>query len=145
MQIKVFTIPITDSGTLQEEMNKFMRGHKVLEILQEFSQSPSGAAWCFCVKYINGMGSYTQNSNKIRIDYRDELDEATFTIFAKLRQNRKIIAEENGIPAYAVFTDAELASIAKLPEITIPNIRTITGIGNKKADKYAELILKEPL
>ena len=140
MQIKTFTIPIADNGVLQEEMNKFMRGHKVLEVTQEFYQSPSGAAWCFCVKYIDVTTSYSQNTRKAKIDYRDELDEATFKIFAKLRQNRKAIAEENGIPAYAVFTDAEIASIAKLPEITTANIKTIKGIGEKKVEKYAEII-----
>lgn len=143
MQIKIFTIPIADNGILQEEMNKFMRGHKVLEVSQEFYQSQSGAAWCFCVKYIDTAISYTQNTRKAKIDYRDELDEATFKIFSKLRQNRKQIAEENGIPAYAVFTDAELASIAKLPKITPANIKTIKGIGEKKVEKYGELINKE--
>jgi superfamily II DNA helicase RecQ len=124
MQIKIFTIPITDNGIVQEEMNKFLRGHKVLEVTQEFYQSQSGAAWCFSVKYIETPASYAQNTRKAKIDYRDELDEATFNIFAKLRQNRKTIAEENGIPAYAVFTDAELAEIAKLSEITAAKIKT---------------------
>lgn len=143
MQIKTFTIPITDNGILQEDMNKFMRGHKVLEVSQEFYQSQSGAAWCFCVKYIDAATSFTQNTRKAKIDYREVLDEATFKIFARLRQNRKAIAEENGIPAYAVFTDAELASISKLTEITPANIKTIKGIGEKKVEKYAELINKE--
>jgi len=142
MQIKTFTIPISNNGVLQEEMNKFMRGHKVLEVSQEFFQSPSGAAWCFCVKYIEGAPSFNKNTHKAKIDYKEELADATFKIFSKLRQNRKTIAEENGIPAYAVFTDAELASIAKLSEINASNIKTIKGIGEKKVEKYAELINK---
>jgi len=32
MQIKLFTIPITDSGAFLEEMNRFLRANKVLEV-----------------------------------------------------------------------------------------------------------------
>jgi hypothetical protein len=78
MQIKTFTMPITDNGILQEEMNKYMHGHKVLEVSQEFFQSPSGAAWCFCIKYIETASSFAQNTRKAKIDYRNKLDETIF-------------------------------------------------------------------
>jgi len=36
MQIRIFTIPVGDSGALQAEMNAFLSGHRVLEIEQKF-------------------------------------------------------------------------------------------------------------
>ena len=55
MQIKIFSIPIADSGVMQEEMNKFLRGHKVLEVQQELISTERGGIWCFCVRYIQGI------------------------------------------------------------------------------------------
>ena len=46
------------------------------------------------------------------------LDGRTFEVFSKLRVFRKQIAERDAVPAYAVYTDAELAEIAKLERIT---------------------------
>ncbi len=40
--------------------------------------------------------------------------------------------------AYAVFTDEELSNIAKLDEITAPNMLKIKGIGEKKVEKYGQ-------
>ena len=47
MQIRVFSIPITDGGSMQEEMNKFLRGHKVLAVQQELVTNATGSYWCF--------------------------------------------------------------------------------------------------
>lgn len=32
MQIKLFTIPIGDSGAALDEMNRFLKGNKILEV-----------------------------------------------------------------------------------------------------------------
>lgn len=34
MQIRVFTIPALAGQEMQEEMNKFLRGHRVMEVKQ---------------------------------------------------------------------------------------------------------------
>lgn len=43
MQIRLSTIPITDTGKIQEEMNKFLRGHKVFEVQQELVTNATGS------------------------------------------------------------------------------------------------------
>ena len=116
MQIKIFNIPITDNGTFIAEMNRFLSANKVLEIEQHFYQNENGAFWSFCVRLITDVSNKSVlSTNKKKIDYRDVLDEKTFTVFSKLRECRKIIAANDAVPAYAVFTDKELADIAKLP------------------------------
>jgi superfamily II DNA helicase RecQ len=82
-------------------------------------------------------------SVKEKVDYRTVLDEATFEKFAKLREIRKRFAEAEAVPAYAVFTNEELAEIAKLPELTEQTIRTISGIGEKKVEKYGQKLIDE--
>lgn len=96
MQIKLFNIPISDTGSSLDEMNGFLRNNKVLDIGQEFVQSDRGSIWCFCVRYIDGAlpsKSTTGSSAKTKIDYKEVLDEAIFIVFSKLCVFRKLIAE----------------------------------------------------
>ena len=139
MQFKLFTIPITDSGAALDEMNQFLRGHKVLETDKHLVQNEHGATWCFCVSYI--INSKPANIKKEKVDYKNVLDTKVFEVFSELRKIRKQIAETDGIPAYAVFTDEELAGIAKLEELTVANLKNVKGIGTKKAEKYGKRII----
>jgi len=140
MQIRIFTVPITDTGALQEELNKFLRAHKVLEVQQELISTERGGIWCFCVRYIQG-GIVSNKEKKEKIDYREILSEELFSIYNKLRECRKEIAAKEAIPVYAVFTNAELAKIAELKELKAENLQNIKGIGKSKVEKYSKLII----
>jgi superfamily II DNA helicase RecQ len=48
-----------------------------------------------------------------RVDYREILNEQEYALFDKLRQLRKEVAEKQGIPVYAIFTNDHLASMIK--------------------------------
>lgn len=52
MQIKLFTIPVGESGAALQEMNAFLRGHKILEVEEHFVSSKGGACWCFCIRFL---------------------------------------------------------------------------------------------
>lgn len=140
MQIKLFTIPISDMTSFEEELNSFLRSHKILELAQHIVSNERGASWCFCVKYVE-RGLPFSGGTKDKVDYRNILDEATFKKFSVLRELRKQIAAQDAVPAYMVFTDEELSQIAKLPEINASTIKGIKGIGDKKVEKYAERIV----
>lgn len=143
MQIRIFSIPITDNGEMQAEMNRFLAAGKVLEIEQRFYQNERGAYWNFCVRYLNGnTGSFQQQSTKQKIDYKELLNEDEFTIFSKLREYRKIIAANDAVPAYAVFTDEELAGIARLPVLEVSKLISVKGIGDKKVEKYGNQLIE---
>ncbi|ABL64949.1 HRDC protein [Chlorobium phaeobacteroides DSM 266] len=53
MQIKLFAIPVADSGIAQQEMNDFLKAHKILEIEQQLTSNDNGSCWCFCVRYLD--------------------------------------------------------------------------------------------
>lgn len=141
MQIKLFTIPISDNGSLLEEMNRFLRGSKVLEVDKQLVSNQNSASWCFCVSYIDTPYNSKFSGKKQKIDYINVLDEQTFKIFSKLREHRKKLAKEEGVPAYAIFTDEEIANIARLPEIKVEKLIEIKGIGEKKIKKYGKKII----
>ena len=142
MQIKVFTIPISDTGEMQTEMNRFLAANRILKIEQYFYQNEKGGYWSFCVRYLSANLTNLQLlSSKKKIDYKEVLSESEFAIFSKLREGRKIIAANDAVPAYAVFTDEELASIACLPSIEENKLIAIKGIGDKKIEKYGKPLL----
>lgn len=139
MQIKLFTVSIGDEGKQQDELNVFLRSHKILDVSQHIVQNERGAYWCFCVRYIESTTTDARNLQfKEKVDYKQVLDEATFKVFARLREIRKQIATDDAIPAFAVFTDEELSALAKLPEITAKTMQTVKGIGEKKVERYAQ-------
>jgi len=139
MQLKLFTIPITDNGRFLEELNLFLRTHKILELENHLINNEKGASWCFCVKYIENNTIALKTDKKP--DYKAELKEHEFKKFSKLREIRKQLADENAVPAYAVFTDEELANIARLETINVKNLQTINGIGQKKVEKYGDKLI----
>lgn len=83
MQIKLFTIPISDDGSAQAELNRFLQSHKVLKTESHFYAVPNGAAWCFCVNYLPVTSSFTPSSENKKIDYKTVLSETEFTKFSK--------------------------------------------------------------
>lgn len=141
MQIKIFTIPVSDNSTFIEDLNRFLRSHKVLEVENQLVSNENGASWCFCVKYVDVAFVPTKNE-KVKKDYRHELDVATFKVFSKLREIRKKLANEDAVPAYAICTDKEPAEIAGLKEITEKGLSTVKGFGEKKLEKYGKKIIE---
>lgn len=140
MQIKTYAIPIIGGEQMNEEMNTFLRSKKVLQMESQIVTHANTAFWSFCIKYIED-ATITERE-RIKVDYKQVLDEAAFKRFSRLREIRKQIAFDDSIPAYAVFTDEELAGVAKLEEITLSKMKTVKGIGDKKIEKYGQLFLK---
>jgi len=141
MQIRLFNIPITDNGTFLEEMNRFLRYNKILEIENRLVSNERGASWCFCVKYLPTAPAFQKGEN-IKKDYKTELSEEVFKVFSKLREVRRQIAADDAVPAYAVCTDQELSEIAALPEISEKNLKTVRGFGDKKFEKYGRYFIQ---
>jgi ATP-dependent DNA helicase RecQ len=64
-------------------------------------------------------------------------------LFEKLRVLRYQIAKEQGVPAYVVFGDASLKDMEAKQPITISEFAEISGVGEAKLKKYADVFLKE--
>ena len=140
MQIQIFTIPVTGGEEAVSEMNRFLRANRVADMQKSLTQSGGVSYWTFCVTYFpqNPVKGVETEPRKGKIDYRDVLEEHAFARFCEMRKIRKTIADNEAIPPFAVFTDAELAGIARLEEVTPKAMRSIPGIGDKKMEKYGQ-------
>ena len=58
-----------------------------------------------------------------------------------LREWRRLTAKEKGVPAFVVLHDTTLEEICRVMPTSIPQLRTITGIGERKADLFGRDIL----
>lgn len=135
-QIATFFVPLVDEGREQEALNAFLRGHRVLAIEKAFA----GHGWSFCVEWLEGSVPMSDWKAK-RIDYRQILSPEVFARFAQLREQRKTIAQEEGVPPYLVMTDAQMAEAAKPEVLSLESLRSIEGFGQARLEKYGSRLL----
>lgn len=144
MEIQIFTLPLLPQPEQLEELNHFLRSHRVVDIRKEMAMADGGNVWTFCITYLQATtNSVFGQARTGKIDYKDVLDEDAFKRFSVLRKIRKSIADEEAVPAYAVFTDAELAELSKQEMLTPETMQAVPGIGKKKIEKYASRIVLE--
>ena len=67
--------------------------------------------------------------------------EADFALRDYLAEWRRTTAKEKGFPAFVVMHDTTLDEIVRRQPSSIPELLTITGIGERKADMYGQGIL----
>lgn len=149
MQIRFFSVPAFGGEEAEEALNLFLRSHKVVSVEKEFCAHSNPPFWSCCVTVVDQIlhPSKTdvlsqQVSKQAKVDYREVLDDTTFAVFSKLREIRKQIAVSDGVPVYAVFSNQELAEIAKLESIDEKNLKTIQGIGDGRIAKYGTHLCK---
>ena len=145
MQLAFFSIPARGDSGLQEDLNRFLRSHRVLTVHREFVPLGENSFWALAVEYMLGAApaeSTPGRSTKPRVDYKEVLSTEDFALFAKLRDWRKTKAGEEGIPVYAVLTNDQLAAVATKRPKSTAQLREVEGLGEAKAVKYGEDILK---
>ncbi|MBO5591566.1 MAG: HRDC domain-containing protein [Prevotella sp.] len=139
MQIKVFTIPLSNAEVSEAEVNAFIRGHRVLQIDRQFS-SEGGGYWTLFVEYMEG-----DPSDKVppanRRDHRDAaatLTEEQKARYERMKAIRRTIATQESLPAYLVFTNEELAVLAQLPAVNEETTKHVKGIAPKRLGDYVK-------
>jgi superfamily II DNA helicase RecQ len=143
MQLRVFTIPLRAGHEHQDDMNRFLRSHRVLSVDKRFTDAPGQACWTFCVEYLDrGTGENGNGKGAPKIDYKERLSPKDFAVYDKLRQLRKRLAEEEKVPPFALFTNEQLAQMVERKVTTIKAMEEIDGIGPARISKYGETFVK---
>ena len=145
MALKFFRIPVEASQAMEAELNAFLAGHKVLRVTREIVEGDTAPGWAVCVDYLES-GTVPSHNPRAKgagnkVDYREVLSPEEFALFAKLREQRKQLAEKEGVPVYAVFTNEQLAEIAKARPQSRNALGGIAGVGEAKVEKFAEEVL----
>ena len=142
MQLRVFTIAVHDEGGALDELNSFLRAHRILSVDRHFVQDGANSIWAVCVSYIGDANRpLAAGAKRPKVDYREVLSEADFAVFAKLRNLRKELAEREGIPAYALFTNEQLAEMVQRRVGSLNAMKEIEGVGDARIEKYGAQFL----
>jgi superfamily II DNA helicase RecQ len=128
--------------TVCDELNAFIKSHRIVNVEKRLIDGERGTGWVFLVEY--GMENKSQAASgpsAPRVDYREVLNEQEYALFDKLRQLRKEIAEKQGIPVYAVFTNDNLAGMVRKIPKTPGDLLSLSGIGESRVKQYGSAFL----
>lgn len=147
MQMRFFTVPVFGGEPVADELCRFLAVSRVVAIDRHLVQAGNNSAWAFCISYeaSNDARPVVRDAHGRRttakVDYREVLNEDDFAVYAKLRALRKVLAENEGVPAYAVFTNEQMAEMVLRRAVSVSALREIPGVGESRVEKYAEAFL----
>ena len=142
MKVKLFTIPIYDGEAMTEELNRFLASHRVVTVDREFVANGTYSIWAICVTVEGENTSKSKKMARERIDYREVLSPEDFALYSKLRAQRKELADKDGLPAYALFTNEQLAAMATERIMSLSALGELSGVGAARVEKYGEIFLE---
>lgn len=64
------------------------------------------------------------------------------TLFTRLKHLRKVLAEENEVPPYVVFSDATLVDMASKLPTTRNTLLDVSGVGQTKLERYGDAFMQ---
>ena len=77
-----------------------------------------------------------QEAERVRIKGKKEEIEYNSALFALLRQKRKELADEAGVPPYVIFSDKTLVEMAAYYPQSVTSLLNISGVGQVKLRQY---------
>lgn len=141
MPFQLFQYPLPADPDLSE-LNSFLGSHRISTVQRELITTPAGPLLVFIVEYIRvSQHAEGRAAGNGRIDYREVFTEEEFSLFNELRSVRKRLADTEGVPVYAIFSNAQLASMVQRRCTTISDFNGIEGVGKARVEKYAEHFL----
>ncbi len=104
VQYAVFTVSGMNRQKELDELNTFLRSHRIYQVEKQFLSGAQGACWSFCIEY----DAQVPVKGKNTIDYKEVLSEKEFAVYSKLRDIRKESAAEHNVPLYGITNEQKL-------------------------------------
>ncbi len=146
MQYKFFKVGTMDPEPGETGLNLFLRQHRVVHVQREFVVAGENSFWGIAVEYIDGEpesgGNAKSGVGKKRVDYKEVLSPEAFALFVRLRDWRKQAAAGEAVPVYTIFTNEQLASIAREKPNSKSGLEKIPGVGEARIVKYSADVLR---
>ena len=139
MAFAFFQLPANAGPELAAPLNSFLGTHRVVRVTREWCPAGTDSYWAFCVEYMEGAPAAGTVTTKV--DYKAVLPPEQFEVFARLRTLRKALAEREGQPVFAVFSNQQLADIVRRDCRTLDDLKGVPGIGESRVEKYGTEVL----
>lgn len=143
MKVQFFSVNALHPDLDQKAVDQFCGSHRILSIDKKFVEQGCESFWSLCIRYLES--TIEANAAPVKrsghVDYKEVLSEKNFEVYSELRALRKTIAEAEGVPVYALFTNAQLAAMVEKSVVSLTQMGEIDGVGQSKLDKYGEQFL----
>jgi superfamily II DNA helicase RecQ len=142
MRYRLFQYPLPVPPEL-EDLNAFIASQRIAAVTQYLVQTAGGGMLVFVVETVAGPAPRPGpgGTPAPKVDYREELSADQFVRFSRLRDERKRWAEAEGLPVYTIFTNAQLAAMARGSFSTLAELGQIEGVGQARLEKYGTRLL----
>ncbi|MEH6609148.1 MAG: DNA helicase RecQ [Halioglobus sp.] len=104
---------------LQEKCRNLLRGEEHIELRRDLARKSS--------------------KKQTRTALPEDIDIA---LWEALRERRRLLAEEQGIPPYVIFHDRTLKEMCSLLPMELSEFAQLTGVGERKLEKYGSTFLQ---
>lgn len=122
-----------------EALNGFLAAHRIVRTEHRYEDG----RWRFLVEYDERSGEPPGRALRgPKIDYREVLSADEFAVFAKLRDVRKRLAEDEGVAVFAVATNEQLAQFVRDKAHDLAGLKAVSGFGESRTEKYGAAFLK---
>ena len=91
--------------------------------------------------HLREISDHTGKSRKRR--NRIVVEQTNQPLFERLRNIRKSLAEENGVPPYVIFHDKTLHEMAAIQPLDLEHMAELSGVGEKKLARFGKSFLNE--
>ncbi len=145
MRVKFFAVPALDPGYVESEVNAFIAQHRTASIDRELVNTSQGVYWCLAITYLESTSASpaAKTGGREKIDYKLVLEPGDFQVFVELRRLRKALAERDGVPLYVLFSNKQLATMARERPLNPEALRGIEGVGDARIAKYGDAFLEK--
>jgi len=140
MKFELFQYPLPHDGDLSD-LNGFLSSRRVVSVSQSIVRADANPVLLFVVEYLDGASLAVKSGSADRVDYRQKLNAEDFALFSQLRTERKRLAEQNGVPVYTILTNAQLAEIVERRVNAIQDLKSISGMGTGRVEKFGEALI----
>ncbi|WP_197463733.1 HRDC domain-containing protein [Desulfuromonas sp. DDH964] len=142
-QWQFFRVPVNNGAEAAAEFNRFLRGARVLAVHREFVVQGESSYWALAVEFLSegGVAARRESGKRNKVDWREVLSPEDFALYARLREWRKKVAEEEAVPVYTIFTNEQLAEVAQRRCASAAALAEIDGIGKGRIERYGNNLL----
>lgn len=144
MAFEIFCIELPNGRDMLEQLNQFIASHQVVTKQQQLVTRDGIPYMMFCLEYISGKDGAvvaTSPGQNDRADVWNTLTADEKDMYAKLRDLRNQIAQDEHVKPFVVFTNEQLGEMEKRRVTTAAALKDIKDVGKSRMDKYAGRVL----
>ena len=143
MLVKIISLTFDSvrGGFDDSSLREFLKDKEVVSISDHFFVRNEVPFLTLIIKYFPYRQETDANfspQGKRDESWREELSESDMGVFNLLREWRAKRSREEGVPPYILFTNKQLAQIAKGRPHTLAELEKVDGVGLAKREKYGQ-------